>query len=116
MAHSLSSDYESIGCSKEASNRAIPSLEGADPILDGSFPYRENPIAKCAVAAMRKGYSMFGVQHGSFCSASATAPETFDKYGNSTAYRLDGEGGAGANQVYVIKGISQSVLQACSKR
>ena len=102
FAYYQSPDYESFLCYKEASNRAIPSLEGADPILDGSFHYRKNPIAKCAVAAMRKGYSMFGVQHGVLCSGSATAPETFDKYGNSTACRSDGEGGAGANQVYLI--------------
>jgi len=79
-------------------------LEGVDPILDGTVRYRENPIAKCAVAAMRKAYSMFTVQSGGWCAASATAPETFDKHGNSTACRSDGEGGARANQVYVIKG------------
>ena len=110
MAHFLSSDYERFGCYKDTSNRAIPFLEGVDPILGGSVRYRENPIAKCAVAAMRKGYSMFAFQSGGWCAASATAPETFDKYGNSTACRSDGESGARANQVYVIKGISQSVL------
>ena len=97
-------DYESIGCYKDTSNRAIPTLEGADAILDGSYPSRKSPIAKCAVAAMRKGYSMFAVQNGGWCAASATAPQTFDKYGKSSACRSDGEGGGGANQVYVIKG------------
>ena len=47
---------------------------------------------------------MFAVQHGGWCAATATAPQTFDKYGKSTACRSDGEGGAWANQVYVIKG------------
>jgi len=75
-------------------------LEGADAILDGSYPSRKSPIAKCAVAAMRKGYSMFAVQNGGWCAASATAPRTFDKYGKSTACRSDGKGGGGANQVY----------------
>ena len=97
-------DYKTIGCYKDTDDRAIPTLEGADALLDGSYPSRKNPIAKCAVVAMRKGYSMFAVQDGGWCAASATAPQTFDKYGNSTACRSDGEGGAGANQVYVITG------------
>ena len=53
---------------------------------------------------MRKGYVMFAVQAGGWCAASATAPQTFDKYGKSTACKSDGEGGGWANQVYVIKG------------
>ena len=47
---------------------------------------------------------MFAVQNGGRCAASATAPQTFDKYGISTACKADGEGGPWANQVYLIKG------------
>ena len=104
MYYPLPPDYESIGCYKDTYNRAIPTLEGADAILDGSYPSRKDPIAKCAVAAMRKGYNMFAVQNGGWCAASATAPQTFDKYGKSVACKADGEGGGWANQVYVIKG------------
>ncbi|XP_068694512.1 uncharacterized protein [Montipora foliosa] len=96
--------FETIGCFKDTSNRAIQPLEGKDSILDGSYGARENAIAKCAVAAMRKGYKMFAVQHGGWCAASATADQTFDKYGTSAACGSDGEGGPWANQVYVIKG------------
>ena len=53
---------------------------------------------------MRVGYSMFAVQDGGECFGSAAAPQTFDKYGKSDACGADGEGGPGANQVYVIKG------------
>ena len=91
--HHAISGYETIGCYKDTSNRAIPTLEGADAILDGSYSSRKNPIAKCAVAAMRKGYSMFAVQNGGWCAASATAPQTFDKYGKSAACKADGDGG-----------------------
>ena len=73
------------------------------PILDGSYGSCKNPIAKCAVAALRKGYNMFAVQNGGQCAASATAAQTFDKYGNSAACKADGEGGTWANQVYLIK-------------
>ena len=96
--------YETIGCYKDTSKRAIKTLEGTDAILDGSYSSRNNPIAKCALAAMRKGYIFFAVQDGGRCAASATAPQTFDKYGKSTACKADGEGGPWANQVYVIKG------------
>ena len=93
--------YKTIGCYKDTSNRAIPTLEDADAVLDGSYPSRKSPIAKCTVAAMRKGYSMFAVQNGGWSAASATAPQTFEKYGKSSACKSDGEGGGGANQVYV---------------
>ena len=59
--------------------------------------------------AMKAGYSMFAVQNGGWCAASATAAKTFDKYGKSAACRSDGEGGPWANQVYVIKA-GKSVL------
>ncbi|XP_068703602.1 uncharacterized protein [Montipora foliosa] len=96
--------FETIGCFKDTSNRAIQTLEGKDSILDGSYGARKNAIAKCAVAAMRKGYKMFAVQNGGWCAASATADQTFDKHGRSAACGSDGEGGPWANQVYVIKG------------
>ena len=47
---------------------------------------------------------MFAVQNGGWCAASAIAPQTFDKYGPSTACQADGEGGPWANQVFVLKG------------
>ena len=100
----LLSGYETIGCYKDTSNRAIKTLEGTDPILDGSYGSRKDPITKCAVAAMKRGYTMFAVQAGGWCASSSTAALTFDKYGKSTACALDGEGGGWANQVYVIKG------------
>ena len=53
---------------------------------------------------MRVGYNMFAVQDGGQCFGSATAPQTFDKYGKSDACGADGEGGYWANQVYVMKG------------
>ncbi len=94
--------YNSVGCYKDTSSRAIQPLEGKDAILDGSYSSRTNPIAKCAVAAMRAGYSTFAVQNGGWCAASATASQTYDKYGKSTACKADGEGGPGANQVYYV--------------
>jgi len=94
--------YVSIGCYKDTRSRAIATLEGKDSILDGSYTHRVSPIAKCAVAAMKRGYRMFAVQNGGQCFASATAPLTFSKYGKSTACGNGGEGGPWANDVYFI--------------
>ena len=99
-----SSGYETVGCYMDTGERAIEILEGKDPILDGSYSSRKNPLAKCSVAAMRVGYSMFAVRNGGECFGSATAPHTFDKYGKSDACGAEGAGGPWANQVYVIKG------------
>ena len=98
----FSLDYVSVGCYKDTSNTAIQIIDGTDSIV--SYSFRSNFIAKCAVAAMRAGYSMFAVQNGGQCTADATAPQTFDKYGKSTACNANGEGGPSANQVYLIKG------------
>ena len=72
--------------------------------MDGSYWIRKNPVEKCAAAAMKAGYGMFAVQNGGWCAASAIAPQTFNKYGKSTACQDDGEGGPWGNQVYVING------------
>ena len=109
--------YHSVGCYKDNSSRAIRTLEGTDPILDGPFYSRANPVAKCAVAAMRAGHSMFAVQKGGWCSASATAPQTFDKYGKSTACNAYGEGGWWANQVYILgKEVAVRLLATGSRK
>ena len=94
--------YISVGCYRDTSNRAIPTLEGKDSVLDRQYWYRVNPIVKCAAAAMRKGFHMFAVQNGGWCAASKTVHLTFDKYGTSTACKRDGEGGPWANEVYFL--------------
>ena len=96
--------YKAVGCYRDTSNRAIMTLEGTDSILDGNYWTRRDPIAKCAVAAMRKGYNMFAVQNGGWCASSANARDTYRKYGSSNACAGDGEGGPWANHVYVLTG------------
>ena len=93
-----------MGCFKDTGNRAITTIEGKDPLLKGRYRKRRNAVAKCAIAARRKGFHMFAIQNGGWCVASATAVRTFDKYGKSGACRNDGKGGPYANNVYVIKG------------
>ncbi|XP_044165741.1 uncharacterized protein LOC114963329 isoform X1 [Acropora millepora] len=95
--------YENIGCYKDTGNRAIPTLEGKDPILDGGYQARINAIHKCYEAAKRRGYRIFALQHSGWCASSSTAEFTYDKYGKYDACASDGEGGPWANQVYFIR-------------
>ncbi|XP_066295929.1 sushi, von Willebrand factor type A, EGF and pentraxin domain-containing protein 1-like isoform X2 [Branchiostoma lanceolatum] len=102
--------YRSLGCWKDTGNRAIPALEGQDPRLDNQYRRRHNPIEKCYQVAKDRGYHVFAIQHGGWCASSATARDTYQKYGPSSNCEADGEGGGWANQVYEI--ISD---RSCSK-
>lgn len=94
--------YKAIGCYSDSSFPSIPFLEGTDSILDEPYRSRTNPIAKCAVAAMRKNFSIFAVQDGR-CAASAKASQTFDVFGKSDACLCESEGGSLANQIYSLE-------------
>ena len=100
----FSTAYETIGCYKDTADRAIPTLEGKDRILDGSYQARIDAIHKCYEAAKSRGFNVFSVQDGGWCASSATAEKTFDKHGKSSACGFDGEGGPASNQVYFIRG------------
>ena len=92
-----------MGCYKDRPDRAIPGIEGTDPVLDGDYLNRHNAIVKCAVAARRKDFKMFALQDGGWCASSATAWDTHYKYGQSLDCKEDGEGGDWANNVYVFE-------------
>ncbi|CAH1265253.1 COLEC11 [Branchiostoma lanceolatum] len=106
---SESSGYTNLGCWRDnVGNRAIPTLEGTDPRLDGSYGARQNPLEKCYQVALSRGYAVFAVQNGGWCAGSADGHNTYNNYGPSTACRADGEGGPGANEVYQITGSESS--------
>ncbi|XP_029180470.2 uncharacterized protein LOC114948063 [Acropora millepora] len=94
--------YRATGCYSDSALASIPFLEVTDSILDGPYRSRTNPIAKCAVAAMRKNFNIFAVQDGR-CAASATASQTFDVRGKSDACLCEREGGSLANQIYSLE-------------
>ena len=83
-------------------------MEGMDPVLDGQYSQRQNAIDKCAVAALKKKYSIFAVQHGGQCFGGAAGEKSFGKHGNSTSCGKDGKGGLWANQVYLTKGTASN--------
>ena len=93
----------SIGCFEDVPwRRAIPSLEGLDPLLEGNYKSRKDAIEKCASVAKKRGYKVFAVQDGGMCLSSSTAHKTFDIYGTSRRCTRNGRGGVWANHVYVI--------------
>ena len=94
-----------MGCYRDDSSiRAVPDLERTDPVLDGNYRVRQNAVEKCAIVARKRGFRMFAIQDHGQCLSSATAGETFDKYGKSDKCSEDGKGGPWANNVYAFRG------------
>ena len=50
--------FETIGCYQDRASRAIPTLENKEPILDGNYWTRQNPIEKCYEAAKKRGFNL----------------------------------------------------------
>ncbi|XP_035692603.1 uncharacterized protein LOC118427073 [Branchiostoma floridae] len=93
--------WKKLGCWEDRFDRAIPSMEGTDHRLDGSYSSRFDPIMKCYIVAKDRGYKVFAVQHSGQCFSSATAADNYSKYGPSTGC-AEGEGGTWSNDVYEI--------------
>ncbi|XP_020631488.1 uncharacterized protein LOC110068453 [Orbicella faveolata] len=92
-----------LGCFRDTGRRAISTLEGRSRLLKGHYRRRRYAIQKCALAAKRRGYSVFAVQHQGWCASARHAYRTYGKYGRSNRCR-NGKGGPWANDVYVLRG------------
>lgn len=104
FSHSLISyTAKSIGCYRDTARRAVTTLERRSRLLRGSYRRRRFARRKCALAAQKRGYRVFAVQHGGWCAASKTGHLTYRRYGKSNRCR-NGKGGPWANDVYVLKG------------
>lgn len=93
----------SIGCYRDTGRRAILPLEGRSRLLRGSYRRRRYALQKCALAAQRRGYRVFALQHGGWCASTRRAHLTYRRYGKSNKCR-NGKGGPWANDVYVLRG------------
>ena len=93
----------SKGCFRDTGRRAVATLEGRSRLLKGSYRRRRYAIQKCAMAAKRRGWGVFAVQHGGWCASAKYAYRTYGKYGRSNRCR-HGKGGPWANDVYFLKG------------
>lgn len=92
---------QNIGCFKDSTPAAIPSLENIDEVLEGNYYERSGAILRCAEAAYKRGFDVFAIQNGK-CLSSSTASMSFAKYGNTKACGIHGRGGVLANEVYRI--------------
>ena len=103
--HIIEVKYVSLGCWKDQSQlgRAITTLEGTSPILNGDYRSRSDAIEKCYEVALSREYIVFALQNGGWCVGSADAESTYKKYGPSSDCVHRGKGGFGANEVYKIQ-------------
>ena len=94
--------YQSLGCWKDTENSAVPTLEGKDARLKGSFSSRDYAIDLCYQSAKAKGYQIFAVQNGGWCGGMKGGTR-YQKYGKANNCKY-GKGGSSANNVYQIGG------------
>ena len=115
LSLSFSHLAKGIGCYRDTGRRAIATLEGRSRLLKGSYRRRRNAIKKCALAAYKRGYRMFAIQHGGWCASARRAHLTYRRYGKSNRCR-NGKGGPWANDVYVLRGMKPNIpLSGCLK-
>ena len=107
--------YTSLGCWKDTTKHAIPSLEKdhSHPILShtSKFKRRKAGIIKCFELARSLGFTVFALQNGGECLGSRTAHNDYRRFGKSKECKKDGKGGHFANQVYQIKKGIGNIMQ-----
>ena len=99
----LSFSVKSLGCFKDTGRRAIPEMDGRNPLVKGFYRKRADATVRCGLVAMRFGYRVFAVQHQGQCFTGPRAHLTYRKYGRSSKCK-NGKGGPWANDVYRVNG------------
>ena len=74
--------FYTLGCFNESQARAIPSLEGQDPVLDGDYTTRQDAVRKCALAAKKREHEVYVVMSDGQCSSGADTAKKFAKFGH----------------------------------
>nr|XP_039253086.1 uncharacterized protein LOC120330271 [Styela clava] len=90
-----------LGCFKSMLSKAIPAIEKLNPLLNGVFKKRSDPVRKCARVSASFGHTVFAVQLGGYCQSSANAGSTYMKFGRADNCAR-GKGGLWAMSVYKI--------------
>ena len=111
------SGYFSIGCWRDQPERALSSLEGIFPVLDGNYKIRKFAIKKCSTVARIQGFPAFAIENGGNCLAGKNVLQTYDMYGPGGACKPDGKGGPWSMEVYKFSSestSSQSVIDYLS--
>ena len=74
--------FRKLGCFKDSQARAVPSLEGQDPVLDGDYTTRQDAVRKCALAAKKREHKVYVVMSNGQCSSGADTAKSFAKFGH----------------------------------
>ena len=75
-------DDQKLGCFTDSQTRAVPSLEGQDPVLDGDFTTRQDAGRKCALAAKKREHKVYVIMSDGQCSSGADTAKKFAKFGH----------------------------------
>jgi len=75
-------DLRRLGCFHDSQARAIPSLEGQDPVLDGDHTTRRDAVRKCALAAKKREHKVYVVMSNGQCSSGADTAKNFARFGH----------------------------------
>ena len=102
---------KSLGCYKDTGRRAVPQMDGRNPLVTGYYRKRADAIVRCGLVAKRFGYRVFALQHQGWCATGPRAHLTYRKYGRSNRCR-NGKGGPWANDVYHVIGMADFTIQA----
>jgi hypothetical protein len=78
-------------------------FSGSDPILKDYYKNRLDAVERCARVAKSRGYQVFTIQNGGFCSSGPVAHRTFQIYGPASNCQ-SGRGGNWASDVYIFNG------------
>ena len=80
--------FHSLGCWKDTWDRAIKPLEKKHQLLmDGNYKVREDPLRKCALAALDKKMKLFAIENGGQCLGDNTITTSYKKYGKAVKCR-----------------------------
>lgn len=76
--------FQSLGCWKDTWDRAIEPLEGKHKLLmDINYRLREDPLRKCAVAALENHLQLFAIENGGQCLGDKTAAYLYQRFGRA---------------------------------
>ena len=49
--------------------------------MDGNYKVREDPLRKCAIAALEKNMKLFAIENGGQCLGDTAITSSYKKYG-----------------------------------
>jgi hypothetical protein len=80
--HKIFLGFHSLGCWKDTWIRAIQPLEKRHNLLmNGNYKLREDPLRKCAIAALDNKMKLFAIENGGQCLGETTITSSYKIYG-----------------------------------